>query len=242
MSNKRKNSGSSSMRPGSDAAVKLFNESSIKWWNEAAGAYTVAVKAVAKQKKKPQLIQLDEWLWDTLPEIVKGRSPQHLLHSELSDIMRWKLIRGKMRPLQGLVDSNSPQSVIEASTKAIELLESEDWRGAINELCVLKGIGVATASVIVAALHPSHCAFMADEVIDATCPKRDYTLSIYTLMLDALSAKQRELSHQPGCSLSCERIGKALWTVATLSVLCADEYDKLVTDSTDAESVKRQRT
>jgi hypothetical protein len=211
--------------------------------------YKKAIEVTAIQKKKPELVRLDEWLWKDLSESVKSRSPAHLTKEELSDLMRWKLIRGKFRPLQGLVDSNSAVAVEAATAKAMKCLSQRQWKASLKELCVLKGIGVATASAIVALFCPDECAFMADEVIETTCPRRDYTLAVYCVLQQSLATRQHQLqllvlaeneaeaaSSSSGggqgskrkCGveagaalvggLSCEDMGKALWTAAVLSV------------------------
>ena len=58
-----------------------------------------------------------------------------------SDLMKWKLGRGKFRPrLQQLAESNSPELVAHASKSAFELLDGgiPKLRAALDELCVMK--------------------------------------------------------------------------------------------------------
>ena len=246
-----------SQRPGTTAAVKLFGSDNIAYWKRALAKYNAAVELTGKQKSKPELVRLDDWLWNQLPGDVRSRSPAHLTHSELSDLMRWKLIRGKFRPLQGLVDSNSAASVVSATTKAMKCLDQGQWKAGLKELCALKGIGVATASAIAALFSPETCAFMADEVIETTCPRRDYTLPVYCVLQEGLMVKDRRLKSlrdssvdvggsgggkrknisdaDPEACLTCEDLGKALWAVAVLSVQAPDIYGSVVADSTGSE-------
>ena len=56
-----------------------------------------------------------------------------------SELMKWKLGRGKFRPrLQQLAESNPPQRVVDASASAFRKLDADDLKGAVEDLCVLK--------------------------------------------------------------------------------------------------------
>ena len=132
-------------RNGTKYARALFEistnaECNRREWTEALQSYTDAVNKVAKDKKKPSLLLLDKYWQQQLREDILSRSPSsHLKLDELSKVMQWKLMRGKARPLQKLVDSNSPTLVISASTKAFEQLALGHWKKAMEELCALKG-------------------------------------------------------------------------------------------------------
>ncbi|BFZ52996.1 hypothetical protein PYCC9005_000018 [Savitreella phatthalungensis] len=72
----------------------------------------------------------------------------------LADVMRLKLARGKWRPrLQDLVESNQPKLVKEVYTRASKLVPSSIDE-ALDALCELKGVGIATASLLL-----SSCVF-----------------------------------------------------------------------------------
>ena len=135
-------------RSGTKYARVLFElsknaESTLREWTEALQSYTDAVNKVAKDKKKPSLLLLDKYWQQQLRDDIMSRFPSsHLKLDELSKVMQWKLIRGKARPLQKLVDSNAPALVISASTKAFNLLSCGHWQKAMEELCVLKGDGI----------------------------------------------------------------------------------------------------
>jgi hypothetical protein len=118
-----------------------------------------------------------------------------------------------MRPLQKLIDANSPTQVVSCSSEAFnEIRSNNDWKAAINILCRLKGVGVATASAVLAVYAPNLCPFMADEVIESVGLARDYDMRTYEAMLGRLSHKCDELGRQ----LVIEDIGKALWSAAIL--------------------------
>ena len=145
-----------------DIAKKLYQNNDLNVWTTYLNKYNEAVKLVSDNKKKPELIQLDKWLWNDLKTNVYDRykkEPENgyfLTKVELSNIMKWKLIRGQFRPLQKLVDSNSEDLVMSCTGKALNILcnpnnkKYGDWKEALKELTVLKGIGVATASIILA--------------------------------------------------------------------------------------------
>ena len=132
-------------RSGTKYARELFDlsgedEITRREWSQALRSYEDAVRKVANDKKKPSLLILDKYWQQQLREDILSRSPSsHLKLDELSKVMQWKLMRGKARPLQKLVDSNSPTLVISASTKAFEQLALGHWKKAMEELCALKG-------------------------------------------------------------------------------------------------------
>lgn len=93
-------------------------------------------------------------------------------------------------------------------------MKESDWKKAFDFVTQLKGIGEATASAILSPLYPGTVAFMADEVIEATCPTRKYDRKTYTLMLTQLESKSEELRSRSGNVWSVDDVGKALWTCA----------------------------
>ena len=68
-------------------------------------------------------------------------------------VVAWKLgNRGKMRPLYAMVASNSEMAVEEASRDALRLVASSgSTESCCDALCTLRGVGVATASAVLAA-------------------------------------------------------------------------------------------
>jgi hypothetical protein len=152
----------------------------ISEWNALLENYPLAVDTAALKKKDPRLLpQLDEFWRIEYPKVVMSRECPSLMLSELSKVMTWKLNRGKMRPLQKLVDSNSPSAVVSSSKKAIQFAKKGNWQKAINEIMVLKAVGPATASAILAPLFPSLVPFMSDEVLEVVSLSGNYTVAAY---------------------------------------------------------------
>ena len=217
-----------SERPGSEVARRLYKSSvSLEEWESCVAKYSLAVASVATGKSKEGLVQWDAQLWGALVSDVESRSPKHIVLSELADIMKWKLARGKARPLQKLVESNSPASVIAASTEAFKHLSSGHWEKAIDAITSLKAVGVATATAILAPFAPALVPFMADEVMEAVSCKRDYTMKIYKEMRSALIVKAQELQQMAleaenevrrVKEWTAELVGKALWVKAMMQV------------------------
>jgi hypothetical protein len=205
-------------RKGSSFGRSLFNKAVdakvVEEWASYDSRYNEAVNIIANEKKRPELVTLDKFLREELAELIHSRSPPHLLHSELAQVMKWKLTRGKFRPLQKLVESNSSESVIDASTQCFRFLAHGDWEKAISAISKLKAVGVATASAICCVISPSECPFMADEALEAaTSEGRDYSIRAYSLLRDVLQRKAQQL----GPDWTADRVSHALWACAIIN-------------------------
>lgn len=208
--------------------VNLSQEDWFKYLQD----YEKSIFQLSVRKKKPELVELDHLYRSKLKDAAKDRCPLFIELEELSNIMRWKLLRGKMRPLQKLVDSNSNGIVIAASSKAFKELSLHNWKGAMDALCTLKGgstycicyydytdaslfllvgVGVATASAVLSSFAPESVPFMADEAINAVKNlKRDYNMKTYMSLRNSLISKAEEL----GDDWNAELVGRALWVRA----------------------------
>jgi hypothetical protein len=205
-------------RKGSSFARALFNKicspTCIEEWKHYDLNYFEALNILTAQNSKIDLLELDVYVHETLLSSIRSRNPPHLLHAELAQIMKWKLTRGKFRPLQKLVESNTSVSVIDASSQAFQLLLEGKWEDAFDAMTQLRGVGVATASAIFSILAPDQCPFMADEVLEGvTSETREYSMRAYTVMRDALIAKAVELQE----GWTADRVGRALWTCAIIN-------------------------
>ncbi|XP_012068159.1 uncharacterized protein LOC105630802 isoform X2 [Jatropha curcas] len=136
-----------------------FRSSNLSLWKEALSSYSAHIKSL----NKPDLVSLDEFYRIQLPSLLHQRNPNpYITTPELSKLMQWKLSRGKWRPrLLEFVSSLDEELVKSASQKAFESLP--DVSKAVSQLTVLKGVGPATASAVLAAYAPDVAPFMSDE-------------------------------------------------------------------------------
>lgn len=141
-----------------------FESGDATLWREALESYDSAVKTLGK----PNLISLDEFYRKELPNLLHRRNPNpYIAKDELARLMEWKLSRGKWRPrLLSFVSSLNDAVVKEASGKAFASLP--DISKAVSELTVLKGVGPATASAVLAAYAPEVAPFLSDEVTNCS--------------------------------------------------------------------------
>ena len=204
---------STTPRPGSAYASQFYTQChEVSVWQRAVARYDDAVKAVATKKKHDKLVALDHfWRVEYAPAV---RQRGHITMPELSQVMQWKLARGKFRPLQKLCDSNAPTTLEAASKGALKALDKGDWKAAKKCLTSsLKAVGEATATALLCPFAPSVVPFMADEVLDVVCGKRAYTHQEYDVMRTALVARAEEL----GGGMDAEAVGRAVWVVAILA-------------------------
>jgi len=177
-----------------------------------------------KPKVAAELVKIDRWLRKELPATVAARQPPSLTHQELSDLMKWKLGRGKFRPrLQQLAESNAPELVVNASEAAFTKLDGgfKNLKAALDELCVLKGVGPATASLLLSVYAPDLAPFMSDEAVQATASsmaKIDYTTPRYLQYANEIKTLRIQLNKgvAKGSLLSAVDVERALWISAVL--------------------------
>lgn len=150
------------LRPGSAAAVRLFKLDDVVVWRRTLASHDSCVKG--KQGTTPgtkHLVKDDVFMHGALPAAM--RSAKQLSHTEVSRVMRWKLARGKMRPLQKAFDENNPEKAVETASRAcIKALDRGQWKAALKKMSSLHAVGPATASAVLAAYSPELAPFMAD--------------------------------------------------------------------------------
>jgi len=210
------------LRPGSDVAKKLWKESKVNVWQSALKSYPTALAAKTATKTKPVkgLVTLDKWWTTTLSNAVDKKSTKgdkgYLNKEEIIKVMKWKLGRGKFRPLMSRLESNSEELIIESSKQA---LKEPKLKASLEHMTKISAVGVATASAVMAACRPEQFAFMSDEAMEAVpgLGERKYSMGHYIKFNDACTKRAKEL----GEDWTPELVGRALWAKATCHV-----YDK----------------
>ncbi|XP_011074324.1 uncharacterized protein LOC105159080 [Sesamum indicum] len=185
-----------------------FNSSDAALWREALGYYEAVIKTLGK----PDIISLDDFYRKELPNLLHQRDPNpYITTDELSRLMQWKLARGKWRPrLLSFVSSLDDVVVRDTSAKAFASLP--DVSKAITELTVLKGVGPATASAVLAAYAPDVAPFMSDEATVAVVgDSKDYSLKRYMVFVEKMQAKAKELSTLED-QFTPSDVERALWS------------------------------
>jgi hypothetical protein len=174
--------------------------------------YNKALKFIAIKKNKLELIKLDHWKRVTFPLTVKKKG--YISKKDMSKILDWKLIRGKMRPLKKLFENNSSEDCKKASKLCLQLLSEKKYIEALVSLTTLKGIGIATSSAILSSLVPNELPFMSDEVIECVTENKKYTLKVYLNVRDYL----KELAKKYDNDFTAESVGMLLWSMKTLKL------------------------
>ncbi|PWN18792.1 hypothetical protein BCV69DRAFT_300948 [Microstroma glucosiphilum] len=166
-----------------------FPRPSTSQLRSSAPEYKRLLAVRAKQggppKERTNLVELDEQLWGRGESSISGRlgSAEHGESAELSledlkKCMTWKLARGKFRPtLLPLLSSNSPDLVANTTRQAFSQYAATPAGAlaSLKTLCVLKGIGPATASLLLSLYSPETEAFMSDEALLCLDCKVGYT-------------------------------------------------------------------
>ncbi|ETN09140.1 hypothetical protein PPTG_11172 [Phytophthora nicotianae INRA-310] len=209
-------------------------------WSSSSEAAWVALWArydeVLQAQNKSDLATLDAWYLATFPPIVRARGPEpYVTQQELQHLMEWKLKKGKWRPqLMKFVSGLSESDVKQASLNAFKELKSGDLRAATDAVCVLKGVGPATASAVLAA-YDENVPFMADEALEAIAGiigPRKYTLPHFLSFAEQLRAKAKWLNEQRAAN-DDEKAGNAeSWTAQRVQLcLYAEAHDGAATGS-----------
>ncbi|KAI9889942.1 MAG: hypothetical protein M1814_004665 [Vezdaea aestivalis] len=151
----------------------------------------LSAHSTSKKPQSPTLESLDETRYITLPTTVRSRrsasSWGHITRSELVDLMRWKVRHGTPRPtLVSLAESNQDEVVRKVSKEAFEVLLGDGSEeglprlkigrkgegevrirrilAGVEKLSVLRGVGPATATLILSVADPEATPFLSDEL------------------------------------------------------------------------------
>lgn len=182
------------------------------------------------------LLELHDWKTGTLPHLLKQRHDDgsiSILKEELVLLMQWKLAVGKFRPaLPKLIASNTEEDVKTITSQgfrmflhkaALASLLNQYQKGlldSLKELCKLRGVGPATASLLLSLLTEvtkSAAPFFSDEcflclVGDALRPNMPikYNLKEYVDELIPALYREAEKTHEP-----MESLQRGAWALKT---------------------------
>jgi hypothetical protein len=178
--------------PDTSAGAELWEDGSLGAWEAQLARYRSVLDCL---KPGTDLGPLDRWYC----ELQLGGS---LSKQQLSKLMRWKLLRGKWRPLQKRVDSIDAK-VLEATYSAAHALYagSGDVRQLLNLLGpgtpAMTGVGAATATAIASCMDDC-IPFLSDSAMLSipSLGKKQYSLAHFDRFAAEVEAKTRWLARE----------------------------------------------
>ncbi|KAB5549958.1 hypothetical protein GE09DRAFT_1174693 [Coniochaeta sp. 2T2.1] len=163
--------------------------------------YEDCIEAISASKaSKPgdkTLAQLDKYRYGDAIDEFSGEKPKKQMELDhVKTLVQWKLRHGKFRPtLMNLVSSNPPDFVKQTVKDASDsYTKNSDAAAALAILTKLKGIGPATASLLLAVLDPDRVIFFADEAFYwLCCGGKKESIKYNAKEYQALSEEARKL-------------------------------------------------
>lgn len=185
--------------------------------------YPNVIKAIsdAKGAKDGQktLQELDEYRYGEAVKMFSGDEPEQAMHLDhVKTLVEWKLQvqytphllcvpsnsstrkHGKFRPtLMKLVSGNDPKAAADILKTARDVYRQEhDAQAALDVLTKLKGIGPATASLLLTVQNPTRVIFFSDEAFYWLCCKGGhnpikYNAKEYKLLCDEAQRLSKRL-------------------------------------------------
>ncbi|KAG7132344.1 hypothetical protein HYQ45_009215 [Verticillium longisporum] len=170
-------------------------------FDELLASYESVLESISAAKGQKTLKELDEFRYVEAPRLFSqhGTPERPMNHDDVKVLVDWKLQHGKFRPtLMKLVTSNDSSAVSQTIQDGISTFEkTSDVAKALATLAKLKGIGPATASLLLAVHRPDDVPFFSDEAYYWLCNggKREslkYNMKEYDeLILEARALMKR---------------------------------------------------
>jgi len=167
------------------------------------GRYPALIKSMTKASKPGILTleELDKFRYEDAPAAhAKMTGGVTMELQDVQKLVDWKLRHGTFRPtLPKLVASNTNDSIQQITADAFALYETfpSDTSAVIKKLSELKGIGPATASLLLAVYDPDHVIFFSDEAYRWLCCNGESTKVKYTTKeFDDLFEKAKSLMNR----------------------------------------------
>jgi len=219
-----------------DSPMNFFTKASPEQFNFVLSQYREIFKVHAQETRSAkkngpaELIKLDNWYQDTLPQLIKSRKDQQLLYDEIVQITKWKLLRGKFRPsILDLVRTNTETAIKNVTKKAFKKMPNIS--AAITALTQLKGIAPATASAILVAHSPHVCPYMSEENMANTpgVEESDLSISEYLNYVDQTNlCVERLKALDPKADwITPHNIELAIWTYCQAKQYNSNLLDKM---------------
>ncbi|XP_003743388.1 uncharacterized protein LOC100898987 [Galendromus occidentalis] len=222
------------MASSNDSTIQFFKKASPDQWTYLLACYKDAVGAKAQQRTKKggpeQYLKLDTWYQEELPNLIRSRKDPHLEYGELVDLMKWKLMRTKYKPASlDLVKTNTEKNVKTTTQRAFKRMPKLE--AALQALTAgLKGIGIATASAILAAAYPDYAPYMAEECMVSTpdVEAEDYTQAEYLKYADHYQKFAKKLVEKdPAGAWTPHKVELAIWTHYILRLLKPELLERM---------------
>nr|POE85551.1 hypothetical protein CFP56_43867 [Quercus suber] len=205
-----------------DEAKYGFNSITKETFASLLSQYSSIVPAKTKDLETQRL--------ETIPDALQQRSgPSYLTKPELATLMDWKLSHGKFRPtLKSLIQQNSAESVCSTTQQGFGFLtpasDKSQLKLSITTLTALKGVGPATASLLLSVHDPANVVFFGDEIFRWACYDSvgaggwsrpiKYSLAEYLMLAESVGRLRKRLGKGVR-SLDVEMVGYVLGKIGS---------------------------
>ncbi|KAL7817293.1 hypothetical protein V8C26DRAFT_69299 [Trichoderma gracile] len=155
--------------------VPLHSEITKEQFASYLSQYPVVVEAISQSKGakdgQKTLSELDQYRYvDAVETFSLKKQKREMNLDDVKMLVEWKLRHGKFRPtLMSLVSSNPPSSSQTIQFAIRFYANSKDAGSAIRMLSELKGIGPATASLLLSVHDADNVIFFSDEAYYWLC-------------------------------------------------------------------------
>ncbi|KAL7926782.1 hypothetical protein ACQKWADRAFT_278567 [Trichoderma austrokoningii] len=166
----------STRRAMASSAVVPHNEITKAQFASHLSQYPALLEEISESKGakdgQKTLSELDHFRYIDAVETFDLKNPKRdMALEDIETLVEWKLRHGKFRPkLLSLVSSNPPATVSQTLDLARNLYTtSNDARATVRALAKLKGIGPATASLLLSVHDAQNAIFFSDEAFYWLC-------------------------------------------------------------------------
>ncbi|CAN8101465.1 unnamed protein product [Discula destructiva] len=161
---------------GTMGTPALPDNITLEDFQDALDRYDGIIEAVSASKSvKPgqtTLAELDRYRYTEAPALFALKKPSRPMQlQDIKTLVEWKLKHGKFRPtLMKLVSSNEASFANDTVKGAVDSYQkTSDVPATVDALAKLKGIGPATASLLLAVHDPENAIFFSDEAFYWLC-------------------------------------------------------------------------